>query len=92
MKTNPCVTAEVFKSICSFQLTPVFLPGESHGQRNLVGYSPRGHKELYMTEQLRHTYIYTCSQSWQIPTGGKETQMHQELTSSFQGDGAITLQ
>ena len=22
------------------------LPGESHGQRGLVGYSPRGHKEL----------------------------------------------
>ena len=26
--------------------TPVFLPGESHGQR---GYSPWGHKELNMT-------------------------------------------
>ena len=24
--------------------TPVFLPGESHGQRSLVGYSPRGGK------------------------------------------------
>ena len=24
--------------------TPVFLPGESHGQRNLVGCSPRGRK------------------------------------------------
>ena len=24
----------------------VFLPGESHGQRSLVGYSPWGHKEL----------------------------------------------
>ena len=30
--------------------TPVFLPGESHGQRSLVGYSPWGHKELDMTE------------------------------------------
>ena len=27
------------------QPTPVFLPGESHGQRGLVGYSPRGRKE-----------------------------------------------
>ena len=27
------------------QSTPVFLPGEFHGQRNLAGYSPRGHKE-----------------------------------------------
>ena len=26
------------------QLTPVFLPGKSHGQRSLVGYSPRNHK------------------------------------------------
>ena len=24
------------------QLTPVFLPGEFHGQRSLVGYRPRG--------------------------------------------------
>ena len=30
--------------------TPVFLPGESHGQRSLAGYSPQGHKELGMTE------------------------------------------
>ena len=35
---------------------PVFLPGESHGQRNLAGYSPRGYKELDMTEQLTHTH------------------------------------
>jgi len=26
-------------------LTPVFLPGESHGQKSPVGYSPWGHKE-----------------------------------------------
>ena len=32
--------------------TPVLLPGEFHGQRNLVGYSPWGHKELETTEQL----------------------------------------
>ena len=30
--------------------TPVFLPGESHGQRSLAGYSPYGCKELDMTE------------------------------------------
>ena len=29
--------------------TPVFLPGESYGQRNLVDYSPLGHKKLDMT-------------------------------------------
>ena len=30
----------------------VFLPGESHGQRSLVGYNPWGRKESDMTEQL----------------------------------------
>ena len=30
--------------------TPVFLPRESHGQRSLVGYSPKGHKESDTTE------------------------------------------
>ena len=36
-----------------WQLTLVFLPGESHGQRSLAGYTPWGCKELDMTEQLR---------------------------------------
>jgi len=35
-----------------WQPTPVFLPGESHEQRNLVGYGPRGCRELDMTEWL----------------------------------------
>ena len=35
-----------------WQPTPVFLPGEFHGQKSLVGYSPQGHKESDMTEQL----------------------------------------
>ena len=34
------------------QPTPVFLPGESHGQRSLAGYSPWGCKELDVTGQL----------------------------------------
>ena len=33
--------------------TPVFLPGESHGQRSLEGYSPQGCKESNMTEHTR---------------------------------------
>ena len=35
-----------------WQPTPVFLPGESHGQRSLEGYSPWGCKESDMTEGL----------------------------------------
>ena len=36
-----------------WQPTPVFLPGESHGQRSLVGYSPRGRKRSDTTERLQ---------------------------------------
>ena len=32
--------------------TPVFWPGELHGQRSLVGYSPWGCKQSDMTKQL----------------------------------------
>ena len=34
--------------------TPVFLPGELHGQRNVAGYSPWGSKESDTTEKLTH--------------------------------------
>ena len=34
----------------------VFLPGKSHGQRSLAGYTPWGHKELEMTERLTDTH------------------------------------
>ena len=33
-----------------WQPTPVFLPGKSHGQESLAGYSPWGHKESDTTE------------------------------------------
>ena len=41
--------------------TPISLPGEFHGQRSLVGYSPWGCKELDMTEWLTHTHTQTHS-------------------------------
>ena len=41
---------------------PAFLPGESHGQRSLAGYSPRGCKESETIERLtpfqRHYIIH----------------------------------
>ena len=41
-----------------WQPIPVCLPGESHGQRSLAGYSPWGRKESDTTEQLSaHTLI-----------------------------------
>ena len=36
---------------------PVFLPGESHEQRSLAGYSLWGCKELDMTERLNSSNI-----------------------------------
>ena len=35
-----------------WQPTPLFLPGESHGQRSLAGYIPRGLKESDKSEPL----------------------------------------
>ena len=41
----------------------LFLPGESHGQRSLVGYSPWGRKESDMTEWWStHTLVPDLSQ------------------------------
>ena len=37
--------------------TPIFLPGESHGQGSLVGYSPWGHKQSDRTEATAHSYF-----------------------------------
>ena len=41
----------------AWQPSPVFLPGEFHGQRSLVGYGPQGHKELDMAEATQHTQL-----------------------------------
>ena len=52
--------------------TPVFLPGEFQGQRNLAGYSSWGHKESDLTERPstaqmigrhvpRHRHVSTCT-------------------------------
>ena len=35
--------------------TPVFLPGKTHGQRSLVGYSPWGHKKSDTTKRLNNS-------------------------------------
>ena len=43
-----------------WQPIPVFLPGESPGQRSLEGYSPKDRKELDVTERL-NTQAYTIN-------------------------------
>ena len=57
----------------AWQPTPVFLPGESYGQRSLAGSSPSGPKELDMTERLSlylkfnlkwYTVVYPAALVW----------------------------
>ena len=47
--------------------TLVFLPGESHGQRNLVGYSPWDYKESDMTEVIEHAYMQDLTEIFCLP-------------------------
>ena len=52
------------------QPIPVFLLGDFHGHRNLVGYSPCGHKHFNTTEQLtrrRQWHPHSSTLAWKIP-------------------------
>ena len=51
-----------------WQSTQVFWPGEFHGQRSLVGYSPRGCRESDMTEHTR-THLGPQSAAWALTPG-----------------------
>ena len=52
-----------------WQPTPVFLPGESHGQRSPAGYSPWDCKELDMTERLSLTPSLTDAETQGLAPG-----------------------
>ena len=67
---DPCVRKIPWRR--KWQPTPVFLPGKSHGQRSLTGYSPWGHKVSDTSELLRthtqtlthrhtHTHVHTLT-------------------------------
>ena len=56
-----------------WQPTPADLPGESHGQRSLEGYSPWGHKSwtqlsdsLSLSHSLSHTHTHTHTRAWNM--------------------------
>ena len=55
----------------AWQPTPVFLPGESHGQRSLAGYSPWGRKQSDMTELTEHTHGIFLRNLWTVFHGGQ---------------------
>ena len=72
-----------------WQPTPVLLPGESHGGRSLVGYSPGGRKESNTTEQLHFTSLYT---TWHMrssfPCSGIDPtppEMQAQILNHYQG-------
>jgi len=71
----------------TYQPTPIFLPGEFHGQRSLVGYSPWGHKEFNTTEatERKHTYIlfFILSQSKKVYPGLKPKERVEVETRIF---------
>ena len=81
----------------AWQPTPAFLPGESHGQRSLDGYSPWGRKELATTEQLTISHIFHCTalngaayhlnKIWGFPgvSDSKESAYNAEDPSSIPG-------
>ena len=71
----PCFKQNYYKWIWrrEWQPTLVFLPGESYGQRSLVGYSPWGHKELDMTERLTQNKWIRQSQMTQLGRWIKNT-------------------
>ena len=50
-----------------WQPTPVFLPGTSHGQRSLVGYSLCGCREVNLAKQLTHTCPIMCPAFQHLP-------------------------
>ena len=53
----------------AWQPIPVFLPGESQGQRSLVGYSPWGHKRVGHNWVTEHVCMPQLdSMSWRIKT------------------------
>ena len=51
----------------TWQPTPLFLPGESHGQTSLAGYSPMSRKESDRTEVTWPAQAF-CLISWPLPS------------------------
>ena len=69
----------------AWQFTPVFLPGESHGQRSLVDHSPYRHQESDTTKATEHAVCnnFTCTvvfaeSPWNIPLY-KDTPLNNQL-------------
>ena len=63
----------------NWQPTSVFLPGESHGWRSLVGYNPRGRKESDMIERLHFHFTLLSISNLTSKSGLQISQVHDQL-------------
>ena len=70
------------------QPTPVFLPGESHGQRSLVGYRPWSRKDSDATEQLTLSFSFSFSLHDQHGSAGGFALGHAHSRSPLMGQPA----
>ena len=67
-----------------WQPTPVFLPGEFHGQRSLVGYSPWSHKRSDTTERLTLSLVRNVElRSYHQPEEFRKGQKEREGSSPY---------
>ena len=65
-----------------WQPAPVFLPGKSHGQRSLAGYSPRGPEESNTTE---NTHTHDWEQQEEVPSYGEVRKQGQDRNKQLNG-------
>ena len=70
----------------AWQSTPVFLPGESHEERSLAGYSPQDHKELEKTRLSDLAQMYRS-----IPSFPSSLPPPLSEPSSPSNNGLLTL-
>ena len=73
----------------AWQTTPVFLLGESHGQRSLAGYSPWGHKESDMTEVTEHRHSTGPLSQWCCLTISSSASLFSFCLQSFLASGSF---
>ena len=78
LKHLPAIQETCVQSL-GWQPNPVFLPGESHGERSLVGYSPWDHKEL---DLIFYSIFPPFKVSFLLRQKGKHSQVYSVLGKS----------
>ena len=68
--------------------TPVFLPGKSHGQRSLTGYSPQSCKELDATEATSRAHTWNNTE---LCWSSRGFQMCYPIESQIWGTSGLAL-